>query len=350
MGMELFIPARKDDEDESLGHFIRRRLGQEALDKIAEPLMSGIHVSDPEQQSILGTFPRFRAMEKQHGSLIRAMFAQRQATSSNGHNGSASSDIPAWKKSMFISFRGGMGQLVGALDKALTDGQCIMGCEVIQVSPVEGGYRISTSDGREFWADAVILAAPAFTAARLTAPFAPDLAQVLSNIRYVSTATVSLAYLQPDLNRMQGGVGFIVPRNENRRITACTASSIKFSNRAPQNKVLLRCFVGGPGNEQAVERSDEEIIADVRAEMASLLNITAEPTFARVYRWEKGNAQYDVGHLERVKQIHVLSDEQPGLFLCGAAYDGIGIPDCIHQGQQAAEQAVEYLAEPVFQP
>lgn len=346
MGMDFFIPSRKDDADESLGAFIRRRLGKEALDKIAEPLMSGIHVSDPEQQSILGTFPRFRNMEKQHGSLIRAMLAQRRASHANSKGRSKpSAEEGSWKNSMFVSMRGGMMQLVNALEKALTGGELMTGCEVTGVTPLESGYQIATADGEKQDVDAVILTAPAFVASSLAASFAPALSQALASIRYVSTATVSLAFQQPDLSRMEGGVGFIIPRRENRKITACTASSIKFTQRAPQNQVLLRCFVGGPGNEQAVDHSDEQLISDVRAELADLLGITAEPVLTRVYRWIKGNAQYDVGHLERVKHMHDLCAQIPGLFLSGAAYQGIGVPDCIHQGQQAAEQAFEFLRD-----
>jgi oxygen-dependent protoporphyrinogen oxidase len=179
------------------------------------------------------------------------------------------------------------------------------------------------------------------------APFAPRLAHALSGIRYVSTATVSLAYRKADLGNRMNGVGFIIPRSEKRKITACTMSSIKFANRAPEGQVLLRCFVGGPGKEEAVFHSDEEIIADARAELAALLGVQAEPVMARVYRFIKGNAQYDVGHLERVKGMHALCAENPGLILTGSAYEGIGLPDCVRQGQEAAGKAVEYLGQAV---
>ncbi len=346
MGMDFFIPRRKDDADESVGDFIRRRLGREALDKIAEPLMSGIHVSDPEMQSLLGTFPRFRTLEKQHGSLIRGMLAQRRAAAaarSNGH-GSNGAVKPAWKSSIFVTLRGGMGQLVNALEKSLTDGQIRTGYPVTVVTPFPNGtFWIETAGAYSGPADAVILATPAFNAAELVAPFAPELAQALKSIRYVSTATVSLAYRKAVAGNPLEGVGMLVPRSENRRITACTMSSTKFSCRAPEDGVLLRCFVGGPRKEELVERSDEEIIADVRAELAALMGVQAEPEIARVYRWIKGNAQYDVGHLERVKEMHAMSARTPGLFLTGSAYEGIGIPDCVHQGQQAAEKALAFI-------
>jgi protoporphyrinogen/coproporphyrinogen III oxidase len=350
MGMDFFIPPRRDDADESIGDFIQRRLGQEALDKLAEPLMSGIHVSDPMQQSLLGTFPRFRTLEKQYGSLTRGMLAQRRASHSNGkNNGSASTTATDqnWKNSMFVSLRGGMGQLVQALAKALQDGQVHTNCKVAQISPLpEGGYMLTSTDGGTVRADAVVLATPAFVSAGLVSPFSPALGQALAGIRYVSTATVSLAYQNLGTDNPLGGVGFIVPRREKRRISACTMSSIKFSERAPKGGLLLRCFVGGPWREEAVEpqHSDDEIINDVRSELEALLGIRAEPVVARVYRWIKGNAQYDVGHLERVKGMHEMCAKTPGLFLTGSAYEGIGVPDCIHQGQQAAEKAITFLA------
>ena len=342
MGLDLFIPGRKDDEDESLGHFIRRRLGQEALDKIAEPLMAGIHVSDPEEQSLLGTFPRYRAMEKQYGSLIRGMLAQKRAARAR-RQPAAHPDGPAWKRSAFVSFRGGMGQLVAALEKALSGVALRTGSSVTGLQPLtDGGYRVMAGSGPAQAFDAVVLAAPAFAAAGLVASFAPDLATGLRDIHYVSTATVSLGYRSADWGEAFSGIGFLVPQRESRQVSACTMSSLKFEHRAPEGSLLLRCFVGGPGREEALERSDAEIIASARAELADLMGVRAEPVMARVFRWAQGNAQYDVGHLDRVRQIKAGCP--PGLYLAGSAYEGVGVPDCIHQGQQAASAAWDHLA------
>jgi oxygen-dependent protoporphyrinogen oxidase len=349
MGLDFFIPRRKDDADESIADFIRRRLGREALDKIAEPLLSGIHVSDPEQQSLLGTFPRFRNIEKQHGSLIRGMLAQRRAAAAHSHAHSDNGAVKTgWKNSVFVSLRGGMSQLIQALEKALTGGQVLTGCPVTGILPIPGqrpfpGYQITTSDGEKVTVDALILATPAYVSSSLVSTFAPELSQALAGIRYVSTATVTLAYRQSEVGNPLQGTGMIIPRRENRRISACTMSSTKFSSRAPAGHVLLRCFMGGPGKEEQVERSDREIIADARSELSALMGVHAEPVMARVYRWVKGNAQYDVGHLERVSQMHEMCKETPGLFLTGSAYEGIGIPDCVHQGQQAAEKVISFL-------
>ena len=345
MGLDLFIPRRADDEDESVGAFIRRRLGREALEKIAEPMMSGIHVSDPERQSLLGTFPRFRKVEMQHGSLIRGMLAQKRAARQNGRANSSRPD-GSWKNSVFVTLRGGLSRLVDALANALQDGEIHTNCAVTNIQPEPaGGFWITDLNGRQTFADALILAAPASVSARLTAPFAPELSRGLAGIRYVSTATVSLAYRRSEWTTPIQGVGFIAPRRENRRISACTMTSTKFGHRAPEDKVLVRCFIGGPGREEALDKSDGEIIADARAELNQLLGVQGAPVLARVYRWPAGNAQYDVGHLERVRQMHNLCADFPGLYLSGSAYEGIGIPDCVHQGQQTAAKVLAFLAE-----
>ncbi len=343
MGLEFFIPPRSGDQDESVGSFIKRRLGREALEKIAEPLMSGIHVSDPETQSLLGTFPRFRALEKNYGGLIRGMLAQRRAASVQGKNGGKPGE-PSWRGSAFVTFTEGMGRLVEALSASLTDGRLLTGAPVTDIQPIlDGGYELRTSGGESILADAVILATPAFVSARLVSRFAPKLAHALESIRYVSTATLSLAYRKSDLPQPLKGSGFIVPRGEKRLVSACTWSSAKFANRAPEDSILLRCFMGGPGREELVDYDDERLVGIARGELAALMGIQAAPLLARVYRWVKGNPQYDVGHLERVRQMHESCTRIPGLFLAGGALEGVGIPDCIHQGQQAAEKVLDYL-------
>ena len=347
MGMDIFIPGKKDDEDESVGSFIRRRLGSEALDKIAAPLMSGIHVSDPDKQSLLGTFPRFHTIERQHGSLIRGMVAQRRAARAKFAPPIRSGNH-TWKNSAFVTLRGGMAQLVQSLEKALT-GDVRKNCRVVAVEKrIDAGYQIRTAGGESLDVDAVVLASPAYVSSDLVAGLAPHLSKALSAIHYVSTATVSLAFNQAEFGDPIKGVGFLVPRKENRHISACTMSSIKFSHRAPEGQVLLRCFMGGPWHEQDLDASDEELVATVLAELAELTGLQARPVLSRVYRWPKGNPQYDVGHLDKVKELHGACP--PGIFLAGSAYDGVGVPDCIHQGQLVAEKVLAYLpclAEPL---
>jgi oxygen-dependent protoporphyrinogen oxidase len=212
MGLDFFIPRRRDDSDESVGNFIRRRLGKEALEKIAEPLMSGIHVSDPEQQSLLGTFPRFRTLEIKHGSLIRGMLAQQRAARSN-RKATPASEKSSWKSSVFVSLRGGIVQLVQALEKALMVDQVKTNSPATEILPLpEGGFQIGTANGETLHADAVVMATPAFVSSFLVSGFAPELSVALKTIRYVSTATVSLAFRKSEVGNPLNGVGFIIPR------------------------------------------------------------------------------------------------------------------------------------------
>jgi len=342
MGWDLFVPSFKGEQDESIGDFVRRRLGAEALDKIAEPLLSGIHVSDPECQSLLATFPRFRALEQKHGSLIQGMLAERRerARAAAAHQPAPT----AGPASMFLSLRGGLGQLVGQLARSLTGVEVRSGQPATRLERLpEGGFRVYLNGQAPVTADAVILATPAYEAARLCAPFAPDLESQLREIRYVSTATVSLGFRKADIRRPFQGFGFVIPRKENREISACTWTSFKFDYRAPQEAVLLRCFMGGPGKEEQVALSDEEMLGAARRELARLMGLRAEPVVARIFRWEKANPQYDVDHLARVRRMMETSRQIPGLLLTGSAYEGVGVPDCIRQGQQAAENAAAYL-------
>jgi oxygen-dependent protoporphyrinogen oxidase len=339
MGMDLVIPPKKDGEDETLAQFIHRRLGAEALDKIAEPLMAGIYNAEAEKQSLLSTFPRFRALETKHGSLIRGMISARKAR--NGSNGSASMNGPR-PASIFMSFRGGMRELVQELQSRLT-GAGALNTPVHSVrGHREGGYLLSLGDGRQLTADNVILAVPAFVAARLVHESAPEAARKLNSIRYVSTGTISLAYERTDVGHPLNGFGLVIPRSEGRSINAITWTSTKFNRRAPQGFVLMRVFFGGSRHPEMFEADDETLVAIVRQELQTLLDINAAPLFHRIYRWFQGNPQYDIGHLQKVSEIEAALPR--GLHVTGSPYRGIGIPDCIHQGQQTALTLIEQLA------
>ncbi len=338
MGMDLVIPRRRDNGDETVGNFVRRRLGREALDKIAEPLMSGIHVSDPEQQSLLATFPRFRDLEVKHGSLIRGMLARRSARPP----AQAQVTRPA---TTFITLRGGLGDLTEALDRALVGGQVVTEACVASIERKNGIYDVRTADGATFQGRSVILATPAYVSGGLVSSLLPVLGESLAGIRYVSTATVSMGFRRSDAHRFVNGFGFVIPRREQRHISACTWTSTKFDHRSPSDAVLLRSFVGGPGREHLVQLSDEEITALVSQDLERIMGLRGQPDVVRIFRWHKANPQYDVGHLDRVKHIYDLCATQPGLFLTGSAFDGIGVPDCVRQGQQTATKALSYVMQ-----
>ena len=352
MGMDLFIPRQKDGRDETLADFIRRRLGQEALDKIAEPLMSGIYNAEAEKQSVLATFPRFREIEAQHGSLIRGMLAaKRSGAKRTGANGAsangASPDVQgtaptaARPPSAFVSYKPGMERLVERLLEDL-DGDLRLNTAVLSISRNFEGYDLTTSEGN-LHATAVILAVPAYVAADIIRNLAPQSAEKLRQIRYVSTGTISLAYRRDEIGHPLDGFGIVIPRSERRRINAITWTSTKFKQRAPDEAVLLRVFFGGSRTPQMFDKADEELEAVVRDELREIMGITAEPLFRRIYRWPRANPQYDVDHLQRVEAIE--AGLPPGILVSGSPYRGIGIPDCVHQAEQSSRSVFQFISE-----
>jgi oxygen-dependent protoporphyrinogen oxidase len=337
MGMDLFIPPRTDESDESLGDFIRRRLGREALDVLAEPMMAGIHVSDAETLSLKATFPRFIDIERKYGSLTRGMIAARKAAAQR----KSSSNGTGKPTTVFMTLQNGLQEIVAAIQAALR-GEVITGCGVNRLQPQGNGYTLTLDDGRMLEADVVVLATPSFAAANLLRDLNPTLAGKLDAIRYVSTATVSLGFDAAGFEHPLNGFGFVVPRKEPTRLLACTWTSTKFTHRSRPGTVLLRAFIGGPRREEYVFLDDEALITLVREELRAIMAVTAAPTVARVFRWERGNPQYAVGHLDRMDEIDAL--RPPGLYLTGSAYRGVGIPDCVKQGQATAQQVIAYAA------
>ena len=358
MGLELFVPPRKGAGDETLGDFVTRRLGSEALDKIAEPLLSGIYNAEAQRQSLLATFPRFRETELRYGSLIRGMLAgkaeARKAKKERGEGGrqgagaaarTAASNRPS---SMFASFVAGTEEIIAGLTSGLQAG-LRLGVGVKELSPDAGReylLKISSAgkDGpvdEVVRADAVILAIPAYDAATLLASVSPDAAEVLRTVRYVSTGTMSLAYRRdPSLEKL-GGFGVLVPGSEKRPLNAVTWSSTKFAHRAPEGHSLLRVFFGGSRSPASMGLDDDELVWVVKRQLRDITGVTQEPLFHRIYRWENANAQYDVEHLTRVEAVERALP--PGVWVTGSPYRGVGLPDCVHQSQTTAVQVVEQL-------
>ena len=344
IGLEYFLPARRSNGDESLAGFVRRRLGREALDKIADPLLAGIYAGSSDDMSLLATFPRLRELERTYGGLIRGALAQRralrQASSTNGQPTTA----------LFMAPRGGMAEIVEALSGRLDQVVLRLGKPVQRVMPHGNGaaepqgYIVHLDDAAPLPAEAVVFATPAHVTAGLIEGFHPRLAAALRAIPYVSSATISLAFRRRDVSHPLAGFGFLVGKHEGRRIMAATWTSTKFPHRAPADAVLIRSFVGGAGRETLVRLDDAALIQLVREELEAILGITAAPLLARVYRWERANPQYLVGHGERVDAMEQLLAPYPGLFLAGSAYRGVGVPDCIHQGSQTAERLLAALA------
>ncbi len=343
MGMDWILPRKRSTEDESLAGFVRRRLGQEAVERLAEPLLAGIYAGDAEQMSLAATFPQFMELEQRYGSLIRGMLARRREMLNRTSPGNGPPATPP--TTMFMTLKGGLSELVTALVSKLDQNDLIIGTEVERIHWKSGlsTYHVRLKDGTSLTADAVIAASPAYVTADLLSETDATLVRTLREIPYVSTATVSLAYRKNQYRHPLNGFGFVVPRREGRNIMACTWTSTKFPHRAPEGGVLLRCFVGGAGREDLVSLAEKDLVKTVRDDLRAIMKITEEPVFSRVYRWDKANPQYPVGHLDRLADMDDRLTRLPGLFLAGAAYRGVGVPDCIRQGNEAAERAFKYL-------
>jgi oxygen-dependent protoporphyrinogen oxidase len=336
MGLDLILPPRKEGSDESLGHFVSRRLGREAYQHLIEPLMSGIYAGDGDRLSLQSTFPFLHDWEQQYGSVTCGALKLRRKRSKahSAKNG---------RNSIFLSPRAGLAELVQAITEQLDDVSLRLGTRISTVIREGSGWVLNDDRGGRTRVDAVILAAPAYAAAVMLQDLAPELSALLLGIEYVSTATVSLAYREEELGHPLAGHGYVIPRVEQREALACTWTSSKFPHRAPSGAALLRVFIGRAGRTQSLV-SDENRLREIAVkEVADTLAIRTEPIFTRVHRWPNAMPQYNLGHPARLQAIQSQIDLQPGIYLAGAAYEGIGIPDCIHSGQRAAEEVIDYF-------
>ncbi|MBN2809088.1 MAG: protoporphyrinogen oxidase [Deltaproteobacteria bacterium] len=341
MACDIFIPKKKESGDETLAAFVRRRLGQEALDKMAEPLIGGIHAGNPENMSLLSTFPRFLEMEQDGGSLIVGML-KRQKKMVEMMKKRPPAKGP--KKTFFISLKQGLGYLVNELAAIIGQDRIHCNRKISQISRTpEGKWLLAEENHAPTIADALIVTTETYAAAAMLENELPRLADLLKATPYVSSATVSMAFPREAIPHPLDAYGFIVPKIANRRIMAVTWSSIKWEHRAPAGKVLLRAFVGGAQRQELAACGDQETIAMVREELSSIMGISSPPEKSWIYRWPQGMPQYIMGHLERLEAMDAIIEQQQGLYLAGAGYRGIGIPDCINQGRLAAGKAWETI-------
>ena len=338
MAAEYFMPRGGANEDESLASFVTRRFGREALDRVVQPLIGGIYAADPEKLSLAATMPRFLEMEQARGSVIKGMLREkRQSPAQRAESGAR------W--SLFLSLAGGMQELVDAIAARLPEGCVRTHTRVTDVSWDAASQTWTiVADGGAVDVGGVIMAAPAYAAGGLIRRVAPEIARELDGIPYTSTATVSLAYRQADIPRELGGFGMIVPAIEKRKILACTFSSVKYAGRAPAGSVLLRAFTGGALQPEFFDQDDASMEKNARSELSELLGIAAEPVFTRVHRHPRAMPQYPVGHLASMRRIEQELEKLPSLRLAGNAYYGVGIADCVHSGEKAAEAVAKALA------
>ena len=337
MAQELLHPPRPMTDDETVAQLVERHFGPEVVDRLADPLLSGVYGGDAAKLSARAVLPRFVEMEEKYGSLSKAMLAAHKKMAQAAHKNPP--------KPLFTSLYDGMQQMVDALIGRLNPESIRMRQHILRVYPEDGGWRVSIEMNGDERYDAVILATPANVAGELLDPVDHELANNLLGITYSSSVTVTLGYYKDQLAKLPPGFGFLVPRSEGTRMLACTFVHNKFPHRAPMNKGILRCFLGGARDEAVLSLSDEELLETVRRELKDLVKLNANPIFSRVYRWRSAMAQYEPGHIARVAAIEKRVSEIPGLAIAGNAYHGIGVPDCIRSGMEAANAVAELTPE-----
>jgi oxygen-dependent protoporphyrinogen oxidase len=328
LAAERDLPPAPADGDESIAAFVSRRLGREAYERIVEPLMTGIYGGDGEQLSLQATFPGLRALELEHGSLLRGLDTQ---------------SAPASEHPAFVSLQGGMERLVSALVGSLERTPMLTGRQALALRSRGSGFEVELGDGERIEADGVVVATPAFVTGELLGELDPELAGLHVEIPYASSVVVSLGFGAEHVDHPLDGYGYVVPRSEGSDVLACTWSSSKWEGRAPAGSVLLRVYTGRFGRDDLTVEDDAALVELAREELR-LLGVRAEPTFVRVHRWPRGMPQYVLGHPERLRRIDAALERHPGLALAGAAYRGVGIPDCIHSGEEAARAVAGVLA------
>ena len=341
MGMEFFSKPPVTTADETVGNLVRRHYGQEVVERLADPLLSGVYGGDADSLSVQAVLPRFADMEKKYGSLSKGMLTARkkmaEATKKMG---------PGYKpRPLFSSLRDGMQQLVDAVVAFLPNDRLKLQASVGGLER-RGNEWVLVVNGREEFFDGVILATPAHAAGNLLSATDANLASELKAISYSSSVTVAATYNRADLAHMPPGFGFLVPKTEGRRIRALTFVHNKFPHRSPASKGIIRVFLGGLSDEGVLQLSDEEILTTVRRELKEIIHLERKPRTERVYRWNKSMAQYGPGHLERVQRIRTAVASLAGVALAGNAYQGIGVPDCIASGLVAANSILDQFSLP----
>jgi oxygen-dependent protoporphyrinogen oxidase len=330
MTQELFHPPRAVGHDESVADFVTRHYGSEMVDRLADPLLSGVYGGEAASLSVRAVLPRLAEMERTHGSLGRAMLAARRRIRA------VSRRTPP---PLFTSLKDGMQHLAETIVARLTPSSLVTDATVQAIQPEAGGWVVSAGLQSDHF-DAVIIALPAAAAAHVLRMTSLELAAELAAIEYSSSITVGLGYDRNVRQTLPPGFGFLVPRSEGKRLLAATFVHNKFPHRAPEDRALLRCFFAGVNAENVWPLNDGQIVSIVREELHEIIGLQAEPRFTRVYKWKSAMAQYGVGHLERLERIERLRGQLPGLALAGNAYRGIGVPDCVRSGRDAAKQVL----------
>jgi protoporphyrinogen/coproporphyrinogen III oxidase len=334
---DFFMPPSKAEGDQSLGEFFRRRLGDEVVENLIEPLLSGIYAGDIDNLSLMSTFPQFHQVEQKHGSLVLGMKKTTPAPKKTSASGQEK------KKGIFLTVTSGLQSFVDAIEAKLEPGSVLKGIRVDKVSKQADGYRMKLSSGETLDADSILVSAPHEAALHMFSEH-EHIFEPFRDMTSTSVATVAMAFPESVIKEDIDGTGFVVSRNSDYTITACTWTHKKWPHTTPKGKVLLRCYVGRAGDEAVVDLSDDEIIKIVLEDLNKTMDIQDQPEFALVSRWKEAMPQYTVGHKQRVEKLkNDLSKELPGVYVAGSSYEGIGLPDCIDQGEAAVGKILGYL-------
>lgn len=325
MGLEWFHRPGGEQKDESVAEFVERHYGAEAVDYLAEPLLSGVYGGDPSRLSVLSVLPRFVELEKKYGSLTKGVLHARKQAAAQ-----------AKKQPLFQTLKGGLGQLTAAMQAAARPAPEVLHGSAEAIERNGGGWRVRLN-GEWLEAENVVLACQAYEAGAVIGDADGELAALLNGVAYSNSITISFGYEKAGFAHPLNGFGFLVPKRERRTLVACTWVATKFSHRVPDDMAVLRCFLGGEDG-SVLAKTDEALVAAVQDDLRTIMGVTEMPVFTRIARWPRSMAQYTVGHTGRVAQIESRARALPGLHLAGNAYQGIGIPDCIRMGKQAAEQ------------
>ena len=332
---DFILPKGKEMDDQSLGQFFRRRLGNEIVDNLIDPLLSGIYAGDIDRLSLMSLFPMFYDMEQKHRSLVLGLKKSMPKPPKSAKKAS--------KKGMFISLSTGLQSLIEELEKRLDEGTVVKETPIEKIVKAEAQYTITLANGSEEKADSIIIATEHYHAQKMLSNY--TFMKEFDDMISYSVANVAMAFPKSAIKQDIDGTGFLVSRNSDFRITACTWTHKKWPSTTPDDMALLRCYVGKPNDQDIVDLSDEEIINIALRDLNKTMIITEKPLFHMVTRWKDSMPQYNVGHIERMKNVkESLAKELPGVYLAGGSYEGVGIPDCINQGEAAVKKVLEHLA------
>lgn len=334
--MDMMLPRSKEKGDQSLGQFFRRRLGGEVVENLIEPLLSGIYAGDIDDLSLMSTFPQFYQVEQKHRSLILGMKDSVPKAPKNGNK-------PKKKQGMFLTLTSGLESLVEGIENQLSSIDIKKETMVEKIHKSADNYELILNNNEKINADSIVVTVPHQIVPELMDDY--PMFEPFKSVPSTSVATVALAFPESAIKNDIDGTGFVVSRNSDYSITACTWTHKKWPHSTPMGQVLLRCYVGRAGDEQIVTQKDQEIIDAVLRDLNKIMRITSRPDFSLVTRWMDAMPQYTVGHKERIEGIKgKMKQELPGVFLAGSSYEGLGVPDCIDQGEKAVEDVIDFFS------